>query len=90
MDVRQTWTDHDEAGDYVVPNVLSQRDLVSLPDRMDETVPHIQRLQFYIVLVKKISVIMGRSHRFLAIYQYAGGLKCLILYSKTWVHKVIY
>ena len=40
MDVRQTWTDRDEAGDYVVPNVLSPRDLVSGPDRMDETVPH--------------------------------------------------
>ena len=40
MDVRQTWTDRDEAGDYVVPNVLSQRDLVFGPDRMDETVPH--------------------------------------------------
>ena len=40
MDVRQTWTDRDEAGDYVVPNVLSPRDLVSRHDRMDETVPH--------------------------------------------------
>ena len=40
MDVRQTWTERDEAGDYVVPNVLSPRDLVSRPDRMDETVPH--------------------------------------------------
>ena len=35
-----TWTDCDEAGDYVVPNVLSPRDLVSRPDIMDETVPH--------------------------------------------------
>ena len=34
------WTDCDEAGDYVVPNVLSPRDLVSRPDTMDETVPH--------------------------------------------------
>ena len=33
-------TDCDEAGDYVVPNVLSPRDLVSRPDNMDETVPH--------------------------------------------------
>ena len=38
MDGRQTWTDCDEAGDYVVPNEL--RDLVSRPDNMDETVPH--------------------------------------------------
>ena len=40
MDGRPTWTDCDEAGDYVVPNVLSPRDLVSKPDNMDETVPH--------------------------------------------------
>ena len=40
MERRPTWTDCDEAGDYVVPNVLSTRDLVSRPDNMDETVPH--------------------------------------------------
>ena len=40
MDGLPTWTDCDEAGDYVVPNVLSPRDLVSRPDIMDETVPH--------------------------------------------------
>ena len=40
MDGRPTWTDCDEAGDYVVPNLLSPRDLVSRPDIMDETVPH--------------------------------------------------
>ena len=40
MDGRQTWTGCDEAGDYVVPNVLSPRDLVFRPDNMDETVPH--------------------------------------------------
>ena len=40
MDVQVTWTDSDEAGDYVVPNLLSQRDLVSRPDNMDETVLH--------------------------------------------------
>ena len=32
-----TWTDCDEAGDYVVPNVFSPRDL---PDNMDETALH--------------------------------------------------
>ena len=37
---RPTWTDCDEAEDYVVPNVLSPRDLVVRPDNMDETVPH--------------------------------------------------
>ena len=40
VDGRPTWTDCDEARDYVVPNVLSPRDLVSRPDIMDETVPH--------------------------------------------------
>ena len=35
MDVRLTLIDCDEAGDYVVPNVLSRRDLVSRPDNMD-------------------------------------------------------
>ena len=44
MDGRPTWTDCDEAGDYVVPNVLSARDLVFRPDNMDETVPHTQLL----------------------------------------------
>ena len=41
MDGRPTWTDCDETGDYVVPNVLSPRGLVFRPDNMDETVPHI-------------------------------------------------
>ena len=36
MDGRPTWTDCDEAGDYVVPNVLSPRDPVFRPDNMDE------------------------------------------------------
>ena len=36
--LRLTWTDGDEAEDYVVPNVLSPRDLVFRPDLMDETV----------------------------------------------------
>ena len=40
MDGRPTWTDCDKAVDYVVPNVLSPRDLVSRPDNMEETVPH--------------------------------------------------
>ena len=38
MDGRLIRTNRDEAGDYVVPNVLSPRDLVSRPDNMDETV----------------------------------------------------
>ena len=40
MDGRATRTDFDEAGDYVVPNVFSPRDLVFRSDKMDETVPH--------------------------------------------------
>ena len=41
MDVQMTnWTNCDEAGDYVVPNVLSPRDLVSRPDNIDEIVLH--------------------------------------------------
>ena len=43
MDGRLIWTDCDEAGYYFVPNVLSPRDLVSRPDNMDETVPHMLR-----------------------------------------------
>ena len=41
-----TWTDCDEARDYVVPNVLSPRDLVSRPENMDETVPHTYEKQW--------------------------------------------
>ena len=44
MDGRRTWTDCDEAGDYVVPNVLSPRDLVFRPDNMDET--HLSQFTF--------------------------------------------
>ena len=31
-------TNCDKAGDYVVPNVLRPRDLVSRPDNIDETI----------------------------------------------------
>ena len=48
MDVRLTWTDCDEAGDYVEPNVLSPKDLVSRPDNMDETVLHTHVKQSYL------------------------------------------
>ena len=57
MDVRPSWTDCDEARDYVVPNVFSPRDLVSRPDNMDETVPH--------QLVVKITSVVGRGLMFL-------------------------
>ena len=38
MDGRLIRTNCDKAGGYVVPNVLSPRDLVSRPDNMDETI----------------------------------------------------
>ena len=38
MDGRLIRTNFDKAGHYVVPNVLSPRDLVSRPDNMDETI----------------------------------------------------
>ena len=47
MDGRPTCTDCDKAGDYVVPNVLSLRDLVFRPDNMDETVPHTYMLSLF-------------------------------------------
>ena len=40
-DLRLTWTDCGEAEDYVVPNILSPRDLVFRPDIMDGTVKSI-------------------------------------------------
>ena len=40
MYVQLSRTDCDEAGDYVVSNVLSPRDLVSRPDNMEESVLH--------------------------------------------------
>ena len=49
MHVRLTWTDCDEAGDYVVSNVLSPRDLVTRPDKTDETVLHIKGSIKYLV-----------------------------------------
>ena len=42
MDGRPTWTDCDEAGDYVVPNVLSPINLVSRPDN----IPHTQFIAY--------------------------------------------
>ena len=55
MDGRPTWTDCDEAGDYVVPNVLSPRDLVSRPDIMDETVPHTRTSNQAIICLQVVS-----------------------------------
>ena len=41
MDVRLTWADCGEAGDYGVPNLLSPRD-----HNMDETVLHTVNFRF--------------------------------------------
>ena len=56
MDVRLTWTDCDEAGDYFVPNALSPRDLVSRPDNMDETVLHTHSYCFWKAAIYHIKV----------------------------------
>ena len=56
MDVRLPWTDCKEAGDYVEPNVLCPRDLVSRPDNLDKTVLHTStdsRRASYQLLAKK-------------------------------------
>ena len=55
MDRRPTWTDCDEAGDYVVSNVFSPRDLVFRPDNMEETVPH-TRCQTLGNFIKKVQM----------------------------------
>ena len=64
MDVRLALTDCDKAGDYVVSNVLSPRDLVSRPDKMDETVLHTKSLILthlaYIVNVKKCVILNNK------------------------------
>ena len=65
MDVRLTWTDCDEAGDYVAPNVLSPRDLVSRPDNMDETVPHTTGLALKMHFISNT----GRYRRFIIIHK---------------------
>ena len=54
MDGRPTWTDCDETGDYVVPYVLSPRDLVFRPDNKDKTVPH--KLVYYLLFLSPPSI----------------------------------
>ena len=62
MDGRPTWTDCDEAGDYVVPNVFSPRDLVSRPDIMDETVTHTHNSSL-VFLEPNRSTLLMRAHK---------------------------
>ena len=67
MDGRPTWTDCDEAGDYVVPNVLSPRDIVFRPDNMEETVPHTCNLA---EIIKHFFMLYSTEHDILTAYKY--------------------
>ena len=62
MDGRLTGTNCDEAGDYVVPNVLSPRDLVSRPDNMDETV--LSSFAYLYILTKSVHWYAKRGRGF--------------------------
>ena len=75
MDGRPTWTDCDEAGEYVVPSVLSPRDLVFRPDNMDETVPHTQKLQI-------VGFILKREKTLVCCFGYLA-LVTILLITKT-------
>ena len=46
MDGQLTQANCDEARDFIVPNVLSPRDLVSRPDNMDKTVLSSEKLMY--------------------------------------------
>ena len=64
MDGRPTWTDCDVAGDYVVPNVLSPRNLVSRPDITDETVPNTdKRKQIFGICRLGLRLVCSASYR---------------------------
>ena len=90
MDGRLTWTDCDKAGDYVVPNVLSPRDLVSRPDNMDETIPHtiletyISKLQDTVMILSFRTDRSGQTvqtqNRLLLEEQSDQGLNCLLFH----------
>ena len=63
MDKRLTWTDCYEAADYVVSNVFSQRDLVSRPVNMDETVPHTHQSIYSIITLCVALTFISEVHR---------------------------
>ena len=52
---------------YVVPNVVSQRDLVSRPDNMDETVLHTYFIQLYLQQYLHVSYESANQHLILNI-----------------------
>ena len=56
---------------YVVPNVLSPRDLVSRPDNMDETVPHTRMRDLF-------AMVSYSSHRYIIGKREIGYFCCLI------------
>ena len=74
MDGRPTRTDCDEAGDYVVPNVSSLRDLVPNPDIMDAncTKHIINNLSFIYLFIyfKTIRYTVFDSIPFKHVYRY--------------------
>ena len=92
MDGRPTWTYCDEAGDYVVPNVLSPRDLVSRPDIMDETVPHILFLIYINDLPEVITVLMklfaddAKVYRSIADVQHVNQVQISVDKAVTWTN----
>ena len=81
MDGRPTWTDCDEAGDYVVPNVSSPRHLVSRPENIDETVPHNPGLTLThfktMSNLAKLFCTESRPRYQVGVYRTIGPLACL-------------
>ena len=82
MCVRLAGTDCDEAGDYVVPNVLSPRDPVSRPDNMNETVLHTTTESKELRLLSNrqfVSNIVRQSHFYAYIVACRVFPLCLVL-----------
>ena len=75
MDVRLTWTDCDEAGDYVVPNVLSPRVLVFKPDNTDDMhYTNIDIVYMYIFMLFKAITLSSSGYCFKHFYH--SGSQC--------------
>ena len=87
MDGQPTWTDCDEVGDYVVPNVLSPRDLVSRPDIMDETVLHISRC---CTPIKKVKYKLTRNKKARHIFPRHFFTIAIISIISLYMHFILY
>ena len=91
MDGRPTWTDCDGAGDYIVPNVLSPRDLVFRPDNMDETVPHMY-LKAFIKNLVQIGKVVSEKIWFELLYVHDLGPRSRndldLQYSHTFIYSI--